>query len=82
METIIPIISVILFLGFLANRLNKKDNSEEELNQQYDDIVNSMYESVNNSDEQTQQDTIDSMKQEQNQPDTLGLMFRTLSNLG
>lgn len=34
METIIPIISVILFLGFLANRLNKKDNSEEELNQQ------------------------------------------------
>lgn len=82
METIIPIISVILFLGFLANRLNKKDNSEEELNQQYDDIVNSMYESVNNSDEQAQQDTIDSMKQEQNQPDTLGLMFRTLSNLG
>lgn len=82
METIIPIISVILFLGFLANRLNKKDNSEEELNQQYDDIVNSMYESVNNSDEQTQQDTIDSMKQEQNQPDTLSLMFRTLSNLG
>ena len=82
METIIPIISVILFLGFLANRLNKKDNSEEELNQQYDDIVNSMYESANNSDEQTQQDTIDSMKQGQNQPDTLGLMFRTLSNLG
>lgn len=82
METIIPIISVILFLGFLANRLNKKDNSEEELNQQYDDIVNSMYESANDSDEQIQQDTIDSMKQEQNQPDTLGLMFRTLSNLG
>lgn len=82
METIIPIISVILFLGFLANRLNKKENSEEELNQQYDDIVNSMYESAHDSDEQTQQDTIDSMKQEQNQPDTLGLMFRTLSNLG
>lgn len=82
METIIPIISVILFLGFLANRLNKKDNSEEELNQQYDDIVNSMYESVHDPDEQTQQDTIDSMKQEHNQPDTLGLMFRTLSNLG
>ncbi len=82
METIIPIISVILFLGFLANRLNKKDNSEEELNQQYDDIVNSMYESANDSDELTQQDSIDSMKQEQNQPDTLGLMFRTLSNLG
>lgn len=82
METIIPIISVILFLGFLANRLNKKDNSEEELNQQYDDIVNSMYESANDSEERTLQDTIDSMKQEQNQPDTLGLMFRTLSNLG
>lgn len=82
METIIPIISVILFLGFLANRLNKKDNSEEELNQQYDDIVNSIYECANDSDEQTQQDTIDSMKQEQNKPDTLGLMFRTLSNLG
>lgn len=82
METIIPIISVVLFLGFLANRLNKKDKSEEELNQQYDDIVNSMYESANDSDEQTKQDTIDSMKQEQNQPDTLGLMFRTLSNLG
>lgn len=82
METIIPIISVILFLGFLANRLNKKDTSEEELNQHYDDIVNSMYESANDSDEQTQQDTIDSMKQEQNQPDTLGLMFSTLSNLG
>ena len=82
METIIPIISVILFLGFLANRLNKKDNSEEELNQQYDDIVNSMYESAHDPDEQTQQDTIDSMKQEHNQPDTLGLMFRTLSNLG
>lgn len=82
METIIPIISVILFLGFLANRLNKKDNSKEELNQQYDDIVNSMYESANDSDEQTQQDTIDSMKQEQNQPDTLDLMFRTLCNLG
>lgn len=82
METIIPIISVVLFLGFLANRLNKKDKSEEELNQQYDDIVNSMYESANDSDEQIQQDSIDSMKQEQNQPDTLGLMFRTLSNLG
>lgn len=82
METIIPIISVILFLGFLANRLNKNDTSEEELNQHYDDIVNSMYESANDSDEQTQQDTIDSMKQEQNQPDTLGLMFSTLSNLG
>lgn len=82
METIIPIISVILFLGFLANRLNKKDNSEEELNQQYDDIVNSMYDSVNNSDEQTQQDNMDSMQQEHNKPDTLGLMFRTLSNLG
>lgn len=82
METIIPIISVVLFLGFLANRLNKKDKSEEELNQPYDDIVNSMYESANDSDEQIQQDTIDSMKQEQNQPDTLGLMFRTLSNLG
>lgn len=82
MVTIIPIISVILFLGFLANRLNKKDNSKEELNQQYDDIVNSMYESANDSDEQTQQDTIDSMKQEQNQPDTLELMFRTLCNLG
>lgn len=82
METIIPIISVILFLGFLANRLNKKDNSEEELNQQYDDIVNSMYESANDSDEQTQQDAIDSMKRGQNQLDTLGLMFRTLTNLG
>lgn len=82
METIIPIISVILFLGFLANRLNKKDNSKEELNQQYDDIVNSMYEAANDSDEQTQQDTIDSMKQEQNQSDTLDLMFRTLCNLG
>lgn len=82
MGTIIPIISVVLFLGFLANRLNKKDKSEEELNQQYDDIVNSMYESANDSDEQIQQDTIDSMKQEHNQPDTLGLMFRTLSKLG
>lgn len=26
METFIPIISVIILLGFLANRLNKKDN--------------------------------------------------------
>ena len=41
-----------------------------------------MYEAANDSDEQTQQDTIDSMKQEQNQPDTLELMFRTLCNLG
>lgn len=77
METFIPIISVIILLGILANRLNKKDNSEEELNQQ-----NDVYESANDSDEQTQQDTIDSMKQKQNQPDTLGLMFKTLSNIG
>lgn len=52
-------------------------------NRQYDDAVNSIYETSRKSAEQMHKHIEDSMKEEQeNKPDTLGLMFRTLSNLG
>lgn len=72
MEPIIPILGVVFFLAYLANKLNKKD--EESVNHHYDDVVAGTY--------NTQKD--EEMKQEQEvvKPDTLGLMFKTLSNLG
>ena len=67
MEPIIPILGVVFFLAYLANKLNKKD--EESVNHHYDDVVAGTY--------NTQKD--EEMKQEQEvvKPDTLGLMFKT-----
>ena len=72
MESIIPILGVVFFLAYLANKLNKKD--EESVNQHYDDVVVGMYNTQNDEE----------MKQEQEdvKPDTLGLMLSTLNQLG
>lgn len=88
METIIPFIipALVAFCVYLR-KMERRKEEEEELedkyrNNHYDEAVNSIYESARESAEQTHQHIEDSMKNEQNQPDTLGLMFRTLSNLG
>lgn len=72
MESIIPILGAVFFLAFLANKLNK--NGEESINHHYDEVVADMYKSQDKEE----------MNQEQNveKPDTLGLMFHTLNQLG
>lgn len=80
METIIPILAVVILLGFLGSRLNKRED-EVEYNPQHDDVVNSIYESIHHSEEENQKDMEEQMKQDV-KPDTIGLMFNTLSTLG
>ena len=72
MESILPILGIVFLLAFLANKLNKKE--EEPENHHYDDVVADMYKTQDKED----------MNQEQNaeKPDTLGLMFNTLNQLG
>lgn len=72
MESIIPILAVVFFLAFLANKLNKKE--DETVSHQYDEVVAGMCSSQNNEE----------MKQEKEvvKPDTLGLMLNTLNQLG
>ena len=72
MESILPILGIVFLLAFLANKLNKK--KEESENHHYDDVVADMYKTQDKED----------MNQEQNaeKPDTLGLMFNTLNQLG
>ena len=72
MESIIPILAVVFFLAFLANKLNKKE--DETVSHQYDEVVAGMYSSQNNEE----------MKQEKEvvKPDTLALMLNTLNQLG
>ncbi len=84
MEIIIPIIAVIAFLGFLGTRLNKKvaeDCCEEDNNYFRDEAVASIYEQAHKSAEETIRKIEGDMKQEEN-PDTIGLMFDTLNALG
>lgn len=86
----ISIIAAIIVAGIIIQHLLKlKEEKEERMEQnadndnlQYDDAVNSIHDAARESAEQTHKQIGDSMKHEQNQPDTLGLMFRTLSNLG
>ena len=86
----IAIIAAVIVAGIVVQHFLKlKEEKEERMEQnadndnlQYDDAVNSIYDAARESAEQTHKQIGDSMKQEQNQPDTLGLMFRTLSNLG
>lgn len=86
----ISIIAAVIVAGIVVQHLLKlKEEKEERMEQnadndnlQYDDAVNSIYDTARESAEQTHKQIGDSMKQEQNKPDTLGLMFRTLSNLG
>lgn len=88
METIIPFIipTLVAFCVYLGIRERKKEEEEElrdkYLKIKYDHAVGSIYDTARESAEQTHKHIEDSMKQEQNQPDTLGLMFKTLSNLG
>lgn len=91
MESIIPfIIPVIVAICIGYQKMKRKQEEEEERelaeeyrNRQYDDAVDSIYDAARESAEQTHKQIEDSMKEEQeNKPDTLGLMFRTLSNLG
>lgn len=72
MESIIPILGVVFFLAFLANKLNKKE--DETVNHQYDEIVSGMYSSQNNEEMNQENDVT--------KPDTLGLMLNTLNQLG
>ena len=72
MESIIPILGVVFFLAYLANKLNKKDDETD--NHQYDEVVAGMYGSQNNEEMNQGNDVT--------KPDNLGLMFKTLSNLG
>lgn len=73
MEAIFPIIGAVFFLGFLANRLNKR-SEEESVNHHYDEVVADMYNNQNNEEMKQDNDTP--------KPDTQGLMFNTLSQLG
>lgn len=72
MESIIPILGVVFFLDYLANKLNKKE--DETVNHQYDEIVSGMYSSQNNEEMNQENDVT--------KPDTLGLMLNTLNQLG
>ena len=90
MESIIPFIIpviVAICIGYQQMKKKQEEEKERELaeeyrNRQYDDAVNHIYDAARESAEQTHKQIEDTMKQEQNQPDTLGLMFRILSNLG
>lgn len=89
METIIPFIipTLVAFCVILGWRERKKEEEQEledkYLKLKYDDAVGSIYDAAQESAEQTHKQIEDSMKEEpENKPDTLGLMFRTLSNLG
>lgn len=72
MESILPILGIVFLLAFIANKLNKKEEKPE--NHHYDDVVADMYKTQDKED----------MNKEQNaeKPDTLGLMFNTLNQLG
>lgn len=80
METIIPILAVVILLGFLGSRLNKKED-EVEYNPQQDNAIASMYEAAHQSAEETHKEIEKQMEQNE-KPDTIGLMFNTLSTLG
>lgn len=88
MESILPILGIIFFLGFLANKLNKKDSEESydstDVTRAHDEAIASMYESAHESAEETHKQIMESMNKDDEQayPDTFGLMFKTLSNLG
>lgn len=88
MGTIIPVVAVIFFLGFLANRLNKKDSDEghgsNDVPRSYDEAVTSMYESARESPKQNSQPSSDPTEQDtgQNRPDSRDLMVDALKNLG
>lgn len=72
MESIIPILGVFLFVVYLANRLNKKE--DETVNHQPDEIVAGMSGSQK-KEEMNKENEIPN-------PDTLGLMLNTLNQLG
>lgn len=86
----ITIFAAVIVAGIvIRNPLKLKEEKEERMkqdagndNRQYDDAVAAIYDAARESAEQTHKQIEDFMKQEQNEPDTLGLMFRTLSNLG
>lgn len=89
METIIPfIIPALVTFCVILGRMEKKKEEKQEfedriLNRHYDDAVGSIYDAAQEAAEQTHKHMEDSMKEEQeNLPDTFGLMFRTLSNIG
>ncbi|MGN0238284.1 MAG: hypothetical protein ACI4AK_09425 [Lepagella sp.] len=79
MESIILTLGVVFFLAFLANKLNKKEDESanpqyDEYARQYDEVVAEMYKDKNN--EEMNQEN------EASKPDTIGLMFKTLNQLG
>lgn len=84
MEAIIPII-LSLFLGFLANILNKSNDSDTDttdVNRHYDDAVNSIYESTHQSAHECESQYNEGIDPEMAKPDIQGLMFNTLRQLG
>lgn len=63
---------------------NEAENEpgNERRDRQWEDLVNSLYDSAEVSDLITRQEVVNPMKQEEDLPDTCGLMFRTLVNIG
>lgn len=85
MVPIIPIIFVILFLGYLAKRLNSNsdsDNDETVMDPYYQEDTRQTYESERQSAEDPDHRNGDGMGSESEKPDTFGLMFNTLNQLG
>lgn len=84
MEIIIPTIAIIAFLGFLGSRLNNKDAENccrGDNNYAHDEVVASIYEQAHQSAEEINRKIEEEMTQEE-KPDTIGLMFDTLSAIG
>lgn len=87
MESLFPLLGIIGLIAYFVNRRANKEMDdnweahEAAINQQYDDVINSMYESAQKTADETNKHITDAINQSQ-EPDTLGLMFSTLSNLG
>lgn len=69
----VSIIAAVMVAALVIHHFLKLKEAKEERMEQ---------DAAGESAEQTHEHIEDSMKQEQKQPDTLGLMFRTLSNIG
>lgn len=80
MEAIVLILAVVILMGIFGNLMNKKKEDENN-NPQHDNVVNSVSESAHQSTDETPKENEKQMKQGE-KPDTIGLMFNTLSALG
>lgn len=83
----LPLVGVIVLVAYWANRRANKEMDEnwdahqDELYRQYDEAVNAMRDSAQEYPERIDKQIIETMNPNQ-EPDTIGLMFAALSNLG